>query len=168
MSCSHPGRWRVVIKVQSAKPDPEDVASLPGADFADAYSTQVPGHDLDTDTAAERLFARSPAWVTLLLILRNIIVMPFGLKTGADQDLSRDAVGIFPVIERRADYLLLGFDDKHQDFRVIVRIANEADAQTVTLTTVCRTHNLLGRTYLATILPFHRLIIRTMLSQVAP
>ena len=99
--------------------------------------------------------------------LRSVIVRPLGLKTGADHEPSSDAIGIFPVIERRADYLLLGFDDKHQDFRVIVRIVSEADLQTVTLTTVCRTHNLLGRTYLATILPFHRLIVRTLLSQVA-
>lgn len=99
--------------------------------------------------------------------LRTIIARPLGLKTGADHDPSRDTIGIFPVIERRANLLLLGFDDIHQDFRVIVRIAPEADGQTVTLTTVCRTHNLLGRTYLGTILPFHRLIVRTLLSRVA-
>ena len=122
---------------------------------------------LDVGTVAERMFASSPAWVTLLMELRNVVVRPFGLKAGADHDPSQDTIGIFPVIARRAGYLLLGFDDKHQDFRVIVRIVSEADLQTVTLTTVCRTHNLLGRTYLATILPFHRLIVRTLLSQVA-
>jgi hypothetical protein len=37
----------------------------------------------------------------------------------------------------------------------------------VTATTIVRTHNLLGRAYLATILPFHRLIVQQMLSQVA-
>jgi hypothetical protein len=29
------------------------------------------------------------------------------------------------------------------------------------------THNLLGRIYLATILPFHRLVVRSLLRQVA-
>ena len=39
--------------------------------------------------------------------------------------------------------------------------------QRVTATTLVLTHNLLGRTYLAIILPFHRLIVRAMLRQVA-
>jgi Protein of unknown function (DUF2867) len=112
------------------------------------------------------MFAPSHAWIGLLLTLRNLIVKPLGLKTGADYDPSHDIIGIFPVIERGANDLLLGFDDKHQDFRVIARVVTGVDTQTVTLTTVCRTHNLLGRTYLAIILPFHRLIVRTMLSQV--
>ena len=42
-----------------------------------------------------------------------------------------------------------------------------APAQQVTATTLVRTHNWLGRAYLAIILPFHRLIVRTLLRQVA-
>jgi hypothetical protein len=37
----------------------------------------------------------------------------------------------------------------------------------VTATTLVLTHNLLGRVYLAIILPFHRLIVPAMLRQVA-
>ena len=33
-------------------------------------------------------------------------------------------------------------------------------------TTLVKTHNLFGRIYLATILPFHRLIVRNMLQRV--
>jgi hypothetical protein len=42
-----------------------------------------------------------------------------------------------------------------------------ATGQRVTATTLVRTHNWLGRTYLAIILPFHRLVVRAMLRQVA-
>ena len=38
--------------------------------------------------------------------------------------------------------------------------------QQVTATTLVKTHNWLGRTYLAIILPFHRLVVRAMLRQV--
>ena len=41
-----------------------------------------------------------------------------------------------------------------------------ADGQEVTTTTLVKTHNCLGRTYLIVIMPFHRLISRTMLRQV--
>jgi hypothetical protein len=35
----------------------------------------------------------------------------------------------------------------------------------VTMTTLVLTHNLLGRAHLTTILPFHRIIVRSMLQQ---
>ena len=37
----------------------------------------------------------------------------------------------------------------------------------MTATTLVRTHNFLGRAYLAIILPFHRLVVRALLRQVA-
>ena len=37
---------------------------LPGASFADRYTCTVEGQGLDAVAAAERAFARSPAWVS--------------------------------------------------------------------------------------------------------
>ena len=42
----------------------------------------------------------------------------------------------------------------------------QGKGQNVTLTTLVLTHNLLGRIYLAVIMPFHRLVVRAMLRQV--
>ncbi len=50
---------------------------------------------------------------------------------------------------------------------MVVDVATSGERQQVTATTLVRTHNWLGRSYLAIILPFHRLIVRTMLRQVA-
>ncbi len=77
------------------------------------------------------------------------------------------AIGIFPVLSETPDRLVAGFDDHHLDFRVVVDVAASGQGQQVTATTLVRTHNLFGRAYLAVILPFHRLIVRTMLRQVA-
>ena len=41
------------------------------------------------------------------------------------------------------------------------------ERQQVTATTLVKTHNWLGRTYLAIIMPFHRLIVPALLRQVA-
>ena len=76
-------------------------------------------------------------------------------------------VGIFPIVSQTPDRLVAGFNDKHLDFRVIVDVATSGATQNVTATTLVLTHNWLGRTYLAVIMPFHRLIVRTLLRQVA-
>ena len=78
-----------------------------------------------------------------------------------------DIIGIFPVLSETPDRLVAGFNDKHLDFRVVVDVATSGQGRRVTATTLVLTHNLLGRTYLAIILPFHRLIVRAMLRQVA-
>jgi hypothetical protein len=101
------------------------------------------------------------------MTLRNCAVAPFGLKTPSPTGTSADSIGIFPVVTETPDRLVAGFNDKHLDFRVVVDVVGEAGARQVTATTLVKTHNLLGRTYLAIILPFHRLIARTMMRQVA-
>ena len=107
---------------------------------------------------------RAPRWIDALLTLRNILVAPFGLKTsGAGATTPRDMIGIFPVISQTPDRLVAGFNDSHLDFRVVVDVATQGAGQQVTATTLVKTHNWLGRTYLAIILPFHRLVVRTML-----
>ena len=76
-------------------------------------------------------------------------------------------IGIFPVISETPDRLIAGFNDKHLDFRVVVDVAAPGPFKQVTATTLVKTHNRLGRAYLAIILPFHRLIVPAMLRQVA-
>jgi hypothetical protein len=94
------------------------------------------------------------------------MVAPFGLKTSAPAGAS-DLIGIFPIVSQTPGRLVAGFDDRHLDFRVVIDVASTACGQRVTATTLVLTHNLLGRVYLAIILPFHRLIARRMLRQVA-
>jgi Protein of unknown function (DUF2867) len=68
---------------------------------------------------------------------------------------------------RTPERLVAGFDDKHLDFRVVVDVAAADHGRRVTATTLVLTHNLLGRAYLTVILPFHRLVVRALLRQVA-
>ena len=68
-------------------------------------------------------------------------------------------IGIFPVISQTPDRLVAGFNDSHLDFRVVVDVATHGAGRQVTATTLVKTHNRLGRTYLAIILPFHRLMV---------
>jgi len=156
------------MKVEEVAPRIDSSMLLAGAQFMDAFRLEVGGAQLDARRAAERMMARAPRWVDALLTVRNLLVAPFGLKTSGDAPTAaRDIIGIFPVVSETPDRLVAGFNDRHLDFRVVVDVATTERGQSVTATTLVLTHNWLGRTYLAIILPFHRLVVRAMLRQVA-
>ena len=138
-------------------PEVDRDALLAGAQFADAYRAAVSGAGLDARQAAEKMFARGPRWLEALFRLRTMLVAPFGLKaSGANEPAPGGMIGLFPVLSETPERLVAGFDDSHLDFRIVVDVAPLASGQQVTLTTLVRTHNLLGRIYLTVILPFHR------------
>lgn len=140
---------------------------LTGAQFADAFCVEVADRDLDARRAAERMMARQPRWAEALVSLRNFLVSPLGLKTsGATPGAPREMIGIFPVVSETPDRLIAGFNDSHLDFRVVVDVTTPGGIRQVTLTTLVKTHNWMGRTYLTIILPFHRLIVPALLRQV--
>jgi hypothetical protein len=153
--------------IREVKPDVSRESVLAGAQFADAFRVTVTDAKLDARAAADRIFSRSPRWVRMLLDLRNRIVAPFGLKTSAVREARAGGmVGMFPVLNETPERLVAGFNDHHLDFRVVVDVVPVTDGREVTATTLVLTHNWLGRTYLAIIHPFHRLIVKTLLGQV--
>src|SRR5260370_9985899 len=157
-----------LMKVQEVDPSADSAALLAGARFIDAYSIVIDNATLDARRAAEKMLARGPRWIAALLALRNYLVTPFGLKTSAPNEAgASDLVGIFPIVSQTPDRLVAGFNDRHLDFRVVIEVASSGHGQRVTATTLVRTHNLLGRAYLAIVLPCHRLVVPPLLRQVA-
>jgi hypothetical protein len=155
------------MNIREITPAVDPDAVLTGAQFADAFSVDISDRNLDARHAAERMMARQPWWAEALVSLRNFLVAPFGLKTsGATPGTPRDMIGIFPVVSETPDRLIAGFNDSHLDFRVVVDVTTPGGIRQVTLTTLVKTHNWMGRTYLAIILPFHRRIVPALLRQV--
>ena len=155
------------MTVREVTPEIDPATLLAGAQVIDAYRVAVDRAALDARKAAERMFARGPRWIETLLRLRNLVVAPFGLKTsGEGEPATGGMIGIFPVVSETPERLVAGFNDHHLDFRVVVDVAPKGGSQEVTTTTLVLTHNWLGRTYLAVIMPFHRLIARVMLQQI--
>jgi hypothetical protein len=160
------------MTIREIKPDVDCDSLLAGAQFADAFRITVADTSLDARHAAERIFSRNPRWVQSLLDLRNAIVAPFGLKTsGADavsaQGMTRGMIGLFPVLSETPERLIAGFNDHHLDFRVVVDVLPAGGGREVTATTLVLTHNWFGRAYLTAIMPFHRMIAKTLLKQVS-
>jgi Protein of unknown function (DUF2867) len=155
------------MRVHEITPDVDPTSWLDGAQFIDAYRVENSSGSIDAREAAKRMFMRAPRWVDALLNLRNLIVAPLGLKTsGAGERAPGGMIGIFPVLSETPQRLVAGFNDNHLDFRVVVDVAPDGAGQQVTATTLVRTHNRLGRAYLAVITPFHRLVVRSMLRRI--
>lgn len=142
------------MNVLSVPPPVDCAAFLPGFDFADAYATPAPP-GVDAVEATRRAFARPPRWAAVLMDLRDRVVAPFGLKPAPSTG--------FPVISESPEQVVMGFDDRHLDFRIVVTV----NAGTATVTTIVCRHNLLGRLYLAAIMPFHRRIAAAFTAKIA-
>ena len=77
-------------------------------------------------------------------------------------------IGFFPLLSKNAGELVVGEDDRHLDFRVALLLrTGAAGGRELVVVTVVHCHNWLGRTYLAAIAPFHRVIARASLEQAA-
>ena len=163
----------------SSVPVPHETAILGcfrRVDLADAFAVPLPpGASRDPEVLARFLFGRQPRWVSALMAIRDAIVRPFGIKTAKAMQKSPagDAgsrVGFFRIYDRRGSEIVLGEDDRHLDFRLAVMVrkmhGNPDRAEVLVATAVC-CHNLVGRSYLALIKPFHKLIVRATLNRAA-
>lgn len=122
-------------------------------DFLDCYSV---ASTLSPREAAERGLTL-PRWAAALLALRNTLVRPFGLKTGAPDR------PIFPTCLESEDELVLGTDDRHLNFRIgLIRAEGR-----LYMSTWVHPHNLWGRAYLRLVMPFHILISRGAVARMA-
>ena len=126
-------------------------------DFIDGYAVVSSCSARDAAAIAFRM----PAWAAALLRLRNLFVRPFGLRT--DRLRNSAGIGMFPVVYEDAGEVILGFDDRHLDFRIGIH----SDGAVVHMGTWVRPHNLAGRIYLACVMPFHVLIVRNAMARIA-
>ena len=144
--------------------------------FQDLFSEK--GQATSLTKVLQLFVSGGPKWADSLLNLRNKIVKPFGLKTSDSiTDEQSDSinyeignrVGIFLLLDKTENEVILGDDDKHLNFKVsllLAPIVNKIDKKKLSLTTVVKFHNLFGRLYFLAIMPFHKLIVRSSLKSI--
>lgn len=141
-------------------------AVLPNADWADAYEIETRRDFANMRSAAFCMVSTMPRWAKPLLWLRNVLVAPFGLKPGDQRIVEENAdhIDFFSVLSESDEKIVLGLDDRHLDFRILLERQPKANSARYRLTTLVKWHNRFGRIYLFLITPFHKLIVRSVLT----
>jgi hypothetical protein len=144
------------VRARTAAPDPDQLdEELPGWDYADTF--EVPAGTSRPATAGEAasaIFRLSPAGRRIMRF-RDVLAGTVRLRSS-----SSTASGVLPVLRTAQQVCVLGMDDRHLDFRVVV----ELDHEVVRCTTVVRRHHLGGRLYFGVVRPFHRLAVPRLLA----
>ncbi|CAN7494400.1 DUF2867 domain-containing protein [Agrobacterium tumefaciens] len=136
-------------------PDSEDI--LPGADWRDCFEGEMVTPESSALDVSRLLLDHPPAWITSLMALRNGVVSLFGLKTV--ELAAGTSAGGFPVLSSTPQRTVLGFDDHHLDFRIVVDLEGGPNCRLVNVTTIVRRKNAFGRLYILVVGPFHRRIV---------
>ena len=142
--------------------------------FHDSFRAPLTRPELGIVDIYAAILGHAPLLLKLLLIVRNAIVRPFGLKAPAAADIMRgefktghtvgDTIGRWRIFFISDDEIIAGGDDKHQDFRVSVLRERDAGTASVVVTTICTVHNAFGKIYLFFVVPFHRYGVRKLMS----
>jgi hypothetical protein len=142
-------------------PDP----ALPGADWADAFEIGLPESNVSAIDAARRALGSMPGWVRRLMAVRNALARLVGLKAGPDGGVGPgQKIGIFPILAEDPKRVVLGLDDWHLDFRLVVEVEHDKSEGTLLrATTLVHRKSLFGRLYIGLVAPFHRVIVPTAL-----
>ena len=149
--------------------------SLPRVDYLDSYAIAMAHPDQSLVSHYAGALNHLPKVFRHLLVLRSIIVRPFGIAGVSHCELSHpidtqisyavgDRIGRWTLYGQYTDELITGANDKHLDFRVSLF---REDGARVVLSTAVMTHNAFGRAYLATVLPFHRFGVARLLTDAA-
>jgi hypothetical protein len=146
-------------------------------DLADAFAIRLPDDAIaDPEGLARFIFSHQSSWVAGLMRMRDAVVAGFGIKTSSQLEgqlasSNTRSVRFFKIYATHEREIVLGQDDKHLDFRLSVLLQNRkipgGSARYVVISTVVHCHNRLGRSYLALIAPFHRLIAKSSLRNAA-
>jgi hypothetical protein len=163
---------KTAISAIAVPPQSVIFGRLKDADFYDSYETAIAPSNLSALELYLKVVAGTPAWINMMMALRNRVVGLFGLKNlghlgdvnaakPADAYRVGDRVGIFRITHLSEQEVILGDADKH--LRVEVSVCKLGDK--VAVSTVVHIHNLLGRVYMLFVAPMHRLIVPASLRQ---
>jgi hypothetical protein len=144
------------------------------ADFRDAYRAPLSRSGVGVVEVFFGIFAHRPGWMNRMLIARNTVAALAGLEVPTTAEIlnmeKRDRyfvgekIGPWPIFFLDADELVVGRDNKHMDFRLSIMTVRD-DRPRVVVSTLCMIHNKFGQYYLASITPFHKFGVRTLMAR---
>jgi hypothetical protein len=147
---------------------------IANADFHDSYRAPLAHPELGIVGIFFALFGHTPLWMKLLLIARNAAARLVGLEAPTVGEIMKptvrreyrvaEKIGPWPIFFIGENEIVAGRNNKHMDFRLSVLKAIDGDTPSVVVSTICTVHNLFGKIYLFFITPFHRMGVRSLMS----
>lgn len=133
-------------------------------DWQDAHEGALQPPDTPARVAFRRALDAVPGWGTGAMVLRNLVVAPFGLVRSVGTATPRaDFLDRLPVLRDEPDLFETGLTDRHLTFTVRV----ETTPGHVTARTRIWFNNAFGPVYLRTVLPVHNHLMRRMVGSLA-
>lgn len=134
-------------------------------DSFDTFSTTNQENNLKEIT--HLIFNNTPKWIKWLFNLRNRIAKSTGLNTEVPADCNErfsvgGYIGFFKIFSINEQEIVLGANDSHLNFRVIVANSNEA-LYNIKVITLVQYNNSTGKIYMSLIKPFHRVVVKRMI-----
>lgn len=138
--------------------------------FADFYMVKLANDPRCTVDYLGRIsLSYMPFFVRILLKIRDLLVFPFGLKTGDAHSLPAllyfekgSVLVYFHVLKRSEEIIVLEEKDKHLNFRVLLRVDKDEIAGEICfrMSTIIHFNNIWGQLYFMPVKPFHQIIMR--------
>jgi hypothetical protein len=135
-------------------------------DFVDTFSTT--NHINNIEEITNLVFNTTPKWINSLFAIRNKIASLFGLKTEMPNDYNKNYkvggyVKFFKIFSISDNEVILGADDSHLNFRAVIN-NDKSDSYNIKVITLVEYNNLKGKIYMGIIKPFHRQIVKIMVT----
>ena len=155
---------------KSPLPENSRIVRYPDANYSDCFRTCLPEPiTASPDDLMGAFWTTKPGWLRLLFKIRDLLVRPFGLKTGEGPSREKleealnngESCGFMSVAERTADETIVALDDKH----LVAYMSIYIEGGEVFASTVVKYHNKLGVVYFNLIRPFHILVVKNLFKQ---
>jgi hypothetical protein len=130
------------------------------SNYCDCYIVDYYKSNISIDDVCDMVF-RMPNWFNIVLKIRDVLVKPFGLKTSDTNTNECNNSIPFNCIYRTQKEIIMHENDKHLDFWLSVLYIDNK----VSITTIVKYNNMLGKVYFFIVKPFHRFFLKMMLSR---
>ena len=142
--------------------------------FRDSYRMPLCRKQLGIASVFFGIFGHHRLWMKFALIVRNKVASLAGLDAPTASEILHveikdhyavgDVIGIWPIYSLGEDEIIVGRNNKHLDFRLSVLKVIDGDEASVSVSTICKVHNLSGKLYLFFVVPFHRYGVRKLMA----
>jgi hypothetical protein len=148
------------------------------ASYFDSYEVPLKKHALPVKDIYRTIVSMTPAWINALmwvrewlaplLGIRRVGLLGSGVNAGGGIAANVTAGGkmdIFQIFSVSDREIIVGEDDSHLNFRMSLLKLEDNGNHRLILSMIVDVNNWVGKVYLAIVLPFHKIIMKSYLNR---